>query len=314
MPYQSVRKYTNLFFRTVETLLSHEQRRRRRRIHVSVRSRRLLVTVVLTVVALGLASSAVRAQALADRSASGADSTVRVMVLGSLHFANPEADQINPQVADVTTPDRQAQIQAVVDSLLNFRPTTIAVEWDRREAAQLDSLYQAYRAGRHKLSPNEIEQIGFRLAAQSKHERVQAVDHHDDAYPVDTVMAHAKEHDSGFIRYRKQYGRRLATQLDSLGQRPVGDMLRHLNQPDFIRTLYAPYMRMLGVGGGSTNVGVVPVLAYYRRNLHIFANLTAVTEPGDRVILILGAGHSAFLRQFVEGHPNMELADPLAHL
>jgi uncharacterized phosphosugar-binding protein len=46
----------------------------------------------------------------------------------------------------------------------------------------------------------------------------------------------------------------------------------------------------------------------------VLANLTHVAEPGDRIILIFGTGHSYLFREFVSDHPHMTLIDPLAHL
>ena len=243
------------------------------------------------------------------------DSTIQVMVLGSMHMANPGQDEINPRVADVTTPERQAQIRAVVDSLLDFRPTKIAVEWTERDAAEFDSTYQAYRNGTHELTPNERQQLGFRLAAQSNHEHIYPVDHHDRSFPMDTVMAYAQAHQPSFLRYFQQYSQRMKAQLERAGtEMGIGEALRFLNHPQQIRNLHNLYMRLLEVGADSTNVGVMPVVAYYNRNLHIFANLTAVTEPGDRAIIIFGAGHTSFLRPLVKDHPHMTLVEPRDYL
>jgi len=51
-------------------------------------------------------------------------------------------------------------------------------------------------------------------------------------------------------------------------------------------------MRMTEVGADSGYAGVEPVANLYRRNLRIFANLTRIIEPGDRVVVIYGAGHA----------------------
>jgi hypothetical protein len=274
---------------------------------------RLRVSLVGLLLLAGLCAPAAEAQRL-SASSSPPDSTVEVMVLGSMHFANPGQDSFNPRVGDVTTPERQAQIRAVIDSLMDFRPTAVAVEWPRRDAAALDSLFRAYRAGRHDLAPNERQQLGFRLAARSDHDRIYAVDR-QHPFPIDTVLSYARTHDPAFVRYYQRYGKALTARLDSVGQEaPIGGMLRFVNDPRFVEALYAPYLRMPEVGADSSHVGVRPVAAYYERNLHIFANLTAAVEPGDRAIVLFGAGHSAFLRQFVDGHPQMRLVEPLDYL
>lgn len=86
------------------------------------------------------------------------------MVLGTDHFAGSNADAVDSQIGDLTTPERQEQVRRVVDSLVDFRPTKVAVERRRTNASQLDSLYEAYRAGAHTLTPSEDQQLGFRGA------------------------------------------------------------------------------------------------------------------------------------------------------
>ena len=105
---------------------------------------------------------------------------VRVLPLGVFHFNGA------PDFNDPMAPTQQREIQAVVDSLLNFRPTKIAVKWPARSQAQLDSLCRAYRAGRHELGANEIEQLGLRIAKKRGHSRLYPIDY-KLAWPMDTV-------------------------------------------------------------------------------------------------------------------------------
>ncbi len=103
-----------------------------------------------------------------------------LLIVGTPHFGNPGRDVINTQVPDVLTPERQAEIEALVEKLAAFRPTRVAVEWSADKQARLDQRYADYRAGRYTLSPNEIDQIGLRLAARLNLARVDAVDSSDD--------------------------------------------------------------------------------------------------------------------------------------
>lgn len=246
--------------------------------------------------------------------AAGDTATLRVMVLGTYHFANPGQDVINTEADDVLAPDRQAQIRAVVDSLVRFRPTKVAVEWPYENAARFDSIYRAYRDGRHALTRNERQQLGMRLAGRMDHEHIYAIDS-DGEFPFREVMAYAEAHQPGFVEYFERLRDRLETRSDSMqANATVGEILRARNTPSDVAFTYEPYMRMTEVGGDSVYVGVRPVAAYYERNLKIFANLLRIAEPGDRIIVIFGSGHSPFLRQFVDGHPRMELIEPLDFL
>jgi len=117
----------------------------------------------------------------------------QVLVLGTYHFANPGSDAVKTEVADVLSATKQAEIRAVVGALAHFRPTKIAVEHVPASAPQLESLYHAYRSGRHDLSRNETEQLGFRLAAMLEHPHVYPIDHRGE-FPFDAVMVEVLEY------------------------------------------------------------------------------------------------------------------------
>ncbi len=272
------------------------------------------VFVLLLGAALAVSGSAPETTRAAPLASVQDTAAVRLLILGTFHFANPGQDAINPEVPDVLTPEKQREIREVVDALARFRPTKIALEWPYENAARLDSLYHAYRGGAHELTRNERQQLGFRLAAELGHERVYAVDWRN-RFGMDRVMAWAAENDPSFIRYFEEFRDRILSTSDSLHRtETVGGALRHVNRAEDVRQTFAPYMRMAVVGADSVYIGMEPVVNYYERNLRIFVNIHRIAEPGDRVLAIFGSGHAPFLRQFAEGHPDVELVDPLEYL
>lgn len=54
--------------------------------------------------------------------------------------------------------------------------------------------------------------------------------------------------------------------------------------------------------------------AWYQRNAKIFAKLTQIARPGDRVIVVFGAGHLFWLRHLVEHMPGFALVEPNRYL
>ena len=56
---------------------------------------------------------------------------VQVMVLGSYHFGNPGRDKVNAHVDDVTTQQRQRELEALADAIAEFKPTRVMVEAQR---------------------------------------------------------------------------------------------------------------------------------------------------------------------------------------
>lgn len=257
-----------------------------------MRSVRLAGTLAFAVAALPLA-----AQAPAD-----------VLLLGTYHFANPGLDVVRTDVADVLAPDKQAEITAIVRALARFRPTRIAVEQTAAAAPWLDSVYAAYRAGRHTLTRNETEQIGFRLAARLGLERVHPLDVPGE-FPFDAVMTYAAAHDTAFVRFVQAALARITAEENRRQTLPIARNLALRNDPADIAQTHVFYLRIAAVGAGETFVGADLVSKWYDRNIRIFANLQRLAQPGDRILVLFGSGHAAILRELIQHDPRLRLAD-----
>lgn len=239
---------------------------------------------------------------------------VQVMILGVFHFANPNADYAKFEGIDVLTPERQSQIAAVINQLAGFRPTKIALERVPGEADSINADYRRYQAGGFTLTRNEIHQLGFRLAAQLHHTRLYPVDFQLDMH-IDSVLAYAQLHDTAYAGRFQRTIAEVVGQLDRMQrEETIANSLRFMNDPANILRAQQPYMDMATVGAGQGYVGARSVGEWYERNLRIFANLAAVAEPGDRILLIIGMGHTPILRELVRSHPGMQLVETSEYL
>lgn len=233
---------------------------------------------------------------------------IEVLVLGTFHFRQA------PGSDDPSAPEQQEEIRAVVEALSAFRPTKVAVEAVPEDSARLNRWYAAYREGRRELGEGEDQQIGFRLADRADHDRVWPIDYRS-SWPMEKVRSYAHRYDSAFIDYWNRSRTRYRAIMDSLHRHAtVGETLRRMNTPDFLAQIQAFRMRTLGVDAGGTYVGLDPNLATWRRNMRIFANLLDAAEPGDRIVVVYGAGHVYFFRKFALQHPRMKLVEPGPYL
>ncbi len=91
-------------------------------------------------------------------------SMAEVLVLGTYHMDNPGRDIFNMEADDVLAPNRQAEIRELLDVLIRFRPTKIAIEADS-DSPKIKQ-YQDYLAGKYELGRGERDQIGFRLGKE----------------------------------------------------------------------------------------------------------------------------------------------------
>ena len=236
----------------------------------------------------------------------------RVLVLGTFHMDNPGLDYINPEVDDVLQEHRQEEIEELVERLLRFEPTKIAVERTPAAEAALNGRYRAFLEGAVSPSRDEIFQIGYRLAAAMGHERLYPVDHRQDMQ-LGQIMARAQDQPSIAERLERRLEATRA-HLDPLMKLPVVEVLREMNSAKADRE-HDVYLLMAQVGTASDPVGAEGVSGWYARNLKIFANVARLArEPDDRILVLIGAGHGTLLRDFVRQAPNLELEDTLSYL
>lgn len=243
-----------------------------------------------------------------------------LLILGSYHMDNPGLDAVKRSIDDVLGERRQGEIESVVAALARFRPTRIAIEGAFKDS-EWPERYVAWRAGERELGRNEIEQIGFRLAGRLGHETVYPID-----YPMWMNGWAAAEIDysqvgRGAIASDDDEGDEAEPELSEedllLRRSTVGGYLRHLNDPERIRSDHAGYMDLLMPEAGQVGLYSRSDLLgnWYKRNLRMFANLNRVARFGeDRVLLLVGAGHLAILGDLARSSPQWCLEDVRQYL
>ncbi len=97
----------------------------------------------------------------------------------------------------------------------------------------------------------------------------------------------------------------IAARRAKLATSTVAEYLRFLNQPEQFRQNHQwDVIENLAPGAGVSLYQKTDLATnWYKRNLRIFTNVIEITEPGDRLLLIIGAGHLKILRELAEDHP-----------
>ncbi|MEM1196250.1 MAG: DUF5694 domain-containing protein [Pseudomonadota bacterium] len=246
---------------------------------------------------------------------------VEVMVLGVYHFANPGLDTVNMQVDDMLAPKRQKEIKALVDTLAKWAPTKIAVE---NEAAAPSLELDGYARTQELLatSPNETVQIGYRLARQLGHRAVYGYDERSgegepDYFPLGSVQEFAQKNGqmellgSLFASVQQKVGEEQA----KLASQTVAESLMVHNDIAFVDAGHdALYYSLISIGDGDQQPGAELNAYWYMRNAKMFGKIDMIAEPGDRIFVIAGSGHTTWLRHFVERMPGYELVEALPYL
>jgi len=245
----------------------------------------------------------------------------QVMILGSYHFGNGGEHLINIEVADVMSDKKQLEIIEVVDKLSKFKPNKIAVEAKVTSSKELNNVYQEYCLNNGEIKSsiighrNEIVQLGFRLANRLNHPEIYPID--VPAFlPFEPLDDHAKKNSPQLYEKSHQEISKIAKEHEDLQKNnTVGEILGYFNNENRIEMEHSNfYLALNQVGAGDKYYGANFLTAWYERNIKIFANLQAILEPGDRILVIYGAGHCKILKDFVSSYKEMELVDVLEYL
>lgn len=263
--------------------------------------------------------AACAAFALAAGAASASDGdapSADFLFVGSYHMANPGRDVHNTRADDVTSGRRQPQILEVARLLERYRPTRIMVEVDAGRQQELQERFAQSCGGDRPLAGDEVEQLGFRIACDLGLPGVVAVNWNgmgpirdeDDVNYLKAVERHGQQE-----RYQAHMaaGRRAnAEDQRTLDQGTVLDMLQRLNSPAWLRANARAYHRIGLFGTPQDPIGANWVQLWYGRNRMIFNNIVRATRPGDRVLVIYGAGHGNHLRQMAGESGVYRVHDP----
>ena len=277
---------------------------------------RYLRMAIATALALVLAPAlTAAAQAAGPGGATPTAAAAGFLFLGSYHMANHNRDVHNTHADDVLAAKRQQEITEVAKLLERYRPTKIMVEADPSSQAKLDAEFAASCKGDRPLGRDEIEQVGYRVACDLGLSGVIGVNWNElgpisDEASVDYAAA-IERHGQQQQRARDMATGNAQAARDQavLDHGSIGDMLRHLNSPEWLAANARAYFHIGLYGTADDPAGANWMMLWFGRNQMIFNNIVRHTESGDRVLVVYGAGHGNLLRQFAAGSGFYRLED-----
>ncbi len=223
-----------------------------------------------------------------------ATTPIRVVTLGTFHFHFPNLDVVKvneDEKIDVLADKYQQQLEDICQQLMTFDPTHIVVEQPVTQHAELAAAYSNYLAGQPAqpgaLPPGEVYQLGFRLAKVAEFGRFYKnnpdtslrYDHGEPVYQSHTIATELLRLNNP--QHLKQ----------SLGNYLIGHFKFESEDNEYF--------------GADFETG-----RWFNRNLRIFRNIQRVpAAPGDRILVIFGAGHMNLLNLFFDASPEYKRED-----
>jgi len=245
-----------------------------------------------------------------------------LMILGTFHFRDAGKDGYKPKFPfNVLSDKRQAEVEDLVNSLAEYKPTKIAVEWKKNtDQPFLDSLYQQYLEGKYTLGENEIYQVSFRLGKKLGHAKLYCVDAPARWYPdVPADSAFAAQfnqsrfddtlyNDKFYKFYQLQDSLKTVYSLKRSLQRVNSDEADYLFHGHYLIGSYK-------YAAGNQYPGADNLTGWYNRNLRILSNVLQLAEKeDDRIFLLIGHGHLPILRQAARSTPEIKLTEAMEYL
>jgi len=230
----------------------------------------------------------------------------QILVLGTYHMANPGRDIYNMRVDDVRAPKRQQELAQLADVLAKFAPNKIAIEADP-ESQRIPAAYKDYVAGKHELTQNEIEQVGFRLGKQLGHAQLFPIDV-DGEFPMQRVINYAKANgrSADLDKLMATMDQIVTTQDQYVKSKTVLQTLLYMNSPEQIAANDNFYMQLAAYGEPGDFAGPDLLASWYTRNIRIHSNLVKlIQKPTDHVLVIYGSGHLGWLQENVKMDSNL---------
>lgn len=250
---------------------------------------------------------------LAIQSAGAQSKKKQILLLGTFHFENPGLDVAKVNTFNVMTDKSQKELENITNKIKTFGPDKIFIEWNYEKQAKLDKFYARNTDSLLHRSADEIVQVALRSAKKLGHKKLFAIDYNHADFPYDSLTKGMKEAgQSDLLKKNEDVMRDYEkTQNQKIAKYSLTELLLDLNSKKSNEENISWYLETAVKGGKTDNfVGAYLVSEWYRRNLYMYALIQKLTESkDDKIMVLLGAGHTAMIREFVEHDPNFEIIE-----
>lgn len=224
----------------------------------------------------------------------------KVMIMGVFHFANPGRDMVKSGVINVMTKDNQAYLEGLATRLAGFLPSDVLLECEPSEQAELQKKFDSYKSGTFTLTSNETYQIGFRVAKAAGLDKVTCFDEGNVGWDAEPMFDYIKKHDpamqGSMDAMFKSLSERSEREQSTLS---LPRLLQLTNDAAGDRENKGMYLLTNAVDAGGSFAGADASASWWHRNFRMYANVQKAAEPGHRVLVVAGAGHTAILKDLL---------------
>jgi len=237
----------------------------------------------------------------------------QLLIIGTFHFANPGLDVAQVNTFDVMSAKSQAELEHITNKIKVFGPDKVFMEWSYNDQAALDKLYSSNTDSLLKANPDERVQVALRTAKKMKHTKLYAVDYKETIFPYGMMLQSMKAAGQKELIQKNEDIMKAyeAAENKKIAGYTLTQLLLEHNTAGEDKDNIAWYLNIANRAGKADDfTGPHLVSEWYRRNLYIYSLLQKLTEAeDDKVMLIMGAGHTALLREFIKFDDTFEIVE-----
>ena len=246
--------------------------------------------------------------------------------MGSNPTVEPQAKRTQVMIigthylpTDIFKPDRQREINSLVESLSRFRADKIMVDVPYRSSweSSLNHTYRTFLDQEYIPNRTAREQIGFRLAKMNGLNELKGLDISSGFDLGSALREVSMNGDHETVNELIRIGKAIAiAKNEHAASQSLGQYLSYLNHPQNLSHEHSVYVRYLSrLGRNQSQIGAQLLSQWYEYHMQLFSNLARMADRSDeRIIILVESSHVPVLRQLVDDDPEFELVDPLPYL
>ncbi|MBK6266717.1 hypothetical protein JKA74_16850 [Marivirga sp. S37H4] len=227
---------------------------------------------------------------------------IRVLNFGSIHLSG--STDAHSSITDINNPTVKADIKLIVDRLVDFKPTIICVEIPPESTGFINETYQKYKndqSNRINYS-EEVNVIGLEVARLSGTKKIYGIDNPIGFdYPSLISIANQKASDSLYVQS-------IMDKYEKVNKEPLLEQYREINTKEYKAETFDFYNFLATMHTPGNFEGSDIIAEFYKRNLRMYTNFSDIPlTKDDRVLIIMGATHTAYFDIFIGNSPKYML-------
>lgn len=223
---------------------------------------------------------------------------ISVLNFGTIHLSG--STDAYSSITDINNPKVKADIKIIVDRLADFKPTIICVEIPPESTDFINETYQKYKIDRNNRInySEEVNVIGLEVARLSGTKKIYGIDNPIGFdYPGLISIANQNTSDSLYVQG-------IMNIYEKLNKESLLKQIKEINTKEYKAETFDFYNFLATMHTPGNFEGPDIIAEFYKRNLRMYSNFSDIPfTKDDRVLIIMGATHTAYFDIFIGNSP-----------